>query len=121
MLASHTPLTDDRTIRCHDPATLESLGEAPSLSRDEVRARVDRGRRAQAAWAETSFAERRRVLRRLLDEIVENQEDICRAAARDSGKTLVDAAMGEIFPVCEKLRYTIAHGERDLAPESRSP
>ena len=27
--------------------------------------------------------------------------------------------MGEIFPVCEKLRYTIAHGERDLAPERR--
>ena len=27
--------------------------------------------------------------------------------------------MGEIFPVCEKLRYTIAHGERDLAPEKR--
>src|SRR5207248_457164 len=38
----------------------------------------------------------------------------------DSGKTLVDAAMGEIFPVCEKLRYTIAHGERDLAPERRA-
>jgi acyl-CoA reductase-like NAD-dependent aldehyde dehydrogenase len=29
--------------------------------------------------------------------------------------------MGEIFPVCEKLRYTIAHGEHDLKPESREP
>jgi acyl-CoA reductase-like NAD-dependent aldehyde dehydrogenase len=38
----------------------------------------------------------------------------------DSGKTMVDAAMGEIFPVCEKLRYTIAHGERDLRPQARA-
>jgi len=38
---------------------------------------------------------------------------------RDSGKTMVDAMMGELFPVCEKLRYTIAHGERDLGPEPR--
>ena len=31
-----------------------------------------------------------------------------------------DAAMGEIFPVCEKLRYTIANGERDLRPQARA-
>ncbi|MFW5920857.1 MAG: aldehyde dehydrogenase family protein, partial [Polyangiales bacterium] len=54
---------DDRgTIRCHDPATLEHLGEVPVMAAETVRAVVERGRRAQPAWAETSFAERRRVL-----------------------------------------------------------
>jgi acyl-CoA reductase-like NAD-dependent aldehyde dehydrogenase len=121
MIANATsPLTARKTIACHDPATLEPLGEVPALDGAEVRARVERARIAQRAWGATSFAERRRVLRRLLDHIVEHQEAICRIAARDSGKTLVDAAMGEVFPVCEKIRYTIAHGARDLAPERRS-
>ena len=38
----------------------------------------------------------------------------------DLGKTMVDAAMGEIFPVCEKLCYTIVHRERDLRPQGRA-
>jgi acyl-CoA reductase-like NAD-dependent aldehyde dehydrogenase len=84
-----------------------------------VVARVERGRLAQVAWGRTSFAERRRVLRALLDYILAHQPEICRLASRDSGKTLADAAMGEVFPVCEKIRYLLRHGERDLAPESR--
>ncbi|MFV8752397.1 aldehyde dehydrogenase family protein [Nannocystaceae bacterium ST9] len=108
-------------IECHDPATLERLGAAEVMDRRRVDAVVARARAAQPAWAATSFAKRRAVLRDLLEWIVEHQADICRLAAKDSGKTLVDAAMGEIFPVCEKLRYTIAQGERDLRPQSRSP
>ena len=107
------------TIACHDPATLEPLGEVPALSRAEVSDRVRRAQTAQRAWGQTSFAERRRVLRLLLDYIIEHQAEICRLCSRDSGKTLADAAMGEIFPVCEKLRYLIDHGEADLRPEER--
>ena len=113
------PSAPPLTIACHDPATLESLGEVPALGRAEVKDRVQRAQAAQRAWAQTSFAERRRVLRLLLDYIIEHQAQICRLCSRDSGKTLADAAMGEIFPVCEKLRYLIDHGEADLRPEQR--
>jgi|SRR5579871_794456 len=111
----HTP----ETIECRDPATLEKLGDVPVLDARAVGERVARARAAQREWGKTSFAERRRVLRALLDHVVDHQREICRVAARDSGKTLVDAAMGEVFPVCEKIRYLIARGERDLAPERR--
>ncbi len=108
------------TLSCRNPATGERLGDVPIFSRDAVVERVERARRAQASFGQTSFAERRRVLSALLDYIVAHQDEICRICARDSGKTVVDAMMGEIFPVCEKLRYTIAHGERDLAPQPRA-
>lgn len=107
------------TIECRDPATLKKLGDVPAMDREQVVAIVERARRAQAAWATTSFAERRAVLREVLEHVVAHQEEICRLAVRDSGKTMVDAVMGEIFPVCEKLRYTIGHGEQDLAPQKR--
>lgn len=115
------PRTDLPTIECRNPATLERLGEVPALDPKAIRERVERARRAQKNWAETSFAERRHVLRTLLDYIVDHQEEIARICSRDSGKTLLDAGMGEIFPVCEKIRYLIAQGEHDLAPETRSP
>jgi acyl-CoA reductase-like NAD-dependent aldehyde dehydrogenase len=110
---------DAHTIECRNPATLERLGSVPVLGRDEVAARVAGARRAQLAWGKTSFAERREVLRRLLDHIVDHQTEICRLAARDSGKTMRDAALGEILPVCEKIDHLLRHGERDLRPEPR--
>lgn len=113
------PVPSDLLV-CRDPATGERLGEVPVMDRDAVIAAVQRGRAAQAAWARTTFAERRAVLSDIMKEVVARQEEICRLAVRDSGKTMADAAMGEIFPVCEKLRYTIAHGEADLAPEERA-
>ncbi len=109
------------TLECFDPATLKKLGDVPVMGREEVVTAVQRARDAQRAWARTSFAERRAVLRDVLERVVQEQDEICRLAVADSGKTMVDAAMGEIFPVCEKLRYTIAHGEEDLAPQRRSP
>jgi acyl-CoA reductase-like NAD-dependent aldehyde dehydrogenase len=107
------------TLACRNPATLQRLGDVPIFSRERVLDAVAHARRAQARWRQTSFAERRRVLVALLDYVVAHQDELCRASARDSGKTLVDAVLTEIFPVCEKLRYTIAHGERDLSPERR--
>ncbi len=106
-------------LLCRDAATGEHLGEVAIMGPKEVDAAVARARQAQVAWGETSFRERRAVLRDLLRRILADQESIARAACRDSGKTPVDAAMGEVFPVCEKLRYTIASGERDLRPSPR--
>ena len=107
------------TIECQNPATLEKLGEVPSLSEADVAERLSRARQAQLAWGQTSFAERRRVLRMLLDYIIDHQAEICRLCSTDSGKTMADAAMGEIFPVCEKIRYLIDHGEDDLRSDQR--
>ena len=107
-------------LECRDPATGERLGEAPILEQAEVEVVIQRARRAQPAWARTSFRQRRKVLQSLLLEIVSSQDEICRLAVHDSGKTMVDAALGEVFPVCESLRHTIEFGERDLAPQRRS-
>ncbi len=115
-----TPPGLPETLECRNPATLEKLGDVPIATRAELKERVERARRAQRSWGEASFKTRRKVLRALLDYIVDHQEDLCRICSRDSGKTMVDAAMGEIFPVCEKIRYLIAHGENDLAPSPRS-
>ena len=45
-----------------------------------------RARKAQQAWSQTSFAERRRVLSAMQNYVVEHMEDIARTCSRDSGK-----------------------------------
>jgi acyl-CoA reductase-like NAD-dependent aldehyde dehydrogenase len=109
------------TIPCWAPGSGERLGEVPVTTPAEVHAIVGRARVAQAVWAGTPFAERRRVLGRLLDYLLDHTDELCRLVAEDAGKTLENALLGEVWPIAEKLRHTIAHGERDLAPERVSP
>ncbi|KAK8210391.1 Meiotic Sister-Chromatid recombination aldehyde dehydrogenase [Zalaria obscura] len=56
---------------------------------------------------------------KVLRYILDHQDDIIQAACLDSGKTRVDAVLGEIFVTVEKLKWTINHGEKALRPESR--
>ena len=42
-----------------------------------------------------------------------------RVSSRDSGKTAVDAAFGEVMVTCEKIWWLLRHGERWLKPEKR--
>jgi len=109
------------TIPCFDPATLESLGEVAVCSPEEVPVRVEAARRAQRRWARTSFEERREVLRKVLDHVLDHADDLVVAVVKDAGKTRENAMLGEIWPVCEKLRHTISHGEKALRPERVSP
>jgi acyl-CoA reductase-like NAD-dependent aldehyde dehydrogenase len=117
---TQAPEREQRTIPCHDPATGAALGEVRIDSPDDVRGAVARAREAQRSWAHTSFAQRCAVLQRILDHVLEHADELCEVICRDSGKTRENAMMGEIWPVCEKLRYTMAHGEAHLRPERRS-
>lgn len=55
----------------------------------------------------------------MLQYVLENQQEICRIACLDSGKTLVDAQLGEILVTAEKLKWTLDHGEKALSPSRR--
>ena len=85
----------------------------------DVRQTIEKARSAQVKWGNTTFEQRRQVLRVLMKFVLENQEAIARVAARDSGKTTVDASFGEILTTLEKLRWTLEGGEKALKPEFR--
>lgn len=107
-------------VQCYEPATMKYLGYFPALKPDEVKERVLQSRKAQKIWAKSSFKQRRQFLRILLKYIIEHQELICEVSSRDTGKTLVDASLGEIMTTCEKITWLLAEGERWLRPEYRS-
>lgn len=107
-------------IQSYCPATGQYLGKYKSNTREEIDSIIQKAAKAQEQWKFTSFAQRRQVLRSLSEYIVKNQENIARVACRDSGKTMVDASMGEILVTLEKLNWIIKHGEKALTPSKRA-
>jgi acyl-CoA reductase-like NAD-dependent aldehyde dehydrogenase len=104
-------------ISCYEPATLQSLGEVPAVSPDEVARKVAAARKAQRAWAKTPFSERAKVLGLVQDYLLAHAEELVDVIVRDSGKTRHNALVGELWPTLEKARWTAANGERYLASE----
>lgn len=106
-------------IQCYAPATGQLLGLVnPSTPAGLDRAIVSAAD-AQKTWRNTTFRERRAVLRTMLQHVLDNQEQICRISSLDSGKTMLDAQLGEVLVTAEKLQWTIKHGENALKPEER--
>lgn len=112
-------LAGSSAVQCYAPATGRFLGLVNPSSAAGVDRSVAAAAEAQARWASTTFAQRRAVLRTLMRHVMDAAEDICRVAALDSGKTMVDAQLGEILVTVERIRWTLAHGEEALRPESR--
>eukprot|EP01062_Namystynia_karyoxenos_P043465 TRINITY_DN3184_c0_g1_i2.p1 TRINITY_DN3184_c0_g1~~TRINITY_DN3184_c0_g1_i2.p1 ORF type:complete len:645 (+),score=203.69 TRINITY_DN3184_c0_g1_i2:80-1936(+) len=110
---------DLTVVPCWDPATLDYLGNMPAHSSADVEAMLARARAAQQQWCRSPFAQRRQLLRVMQRAVLENASTIATVACRESGKTMIDAMVGEITVTLEKLRWTAAHGEKWLTPEYR--
>lgn len=106
-------------IQSYCPSTGQYLGTFNATSREEIDVQIKRAKVAQEKWAKSSFTLRRQVLKSLSRFIIDHQEEITRVACRDSGKTKLDALMGEIMVTLEKINWIIANGEKALRPSQR--
>ncbi|KAJ5109941.1 hypothetical protein N7532_002586, partial [Penicillium argentinense] len=111
---------DENLIMSYCPADGRVLGNGTKPATvEDVDAAVRAAKGAQREWAQTTFGERRKVLRTLLKYVLDHQDDIVTACCLDSGKTKVDACFGEILVTAEKLKWTLDHGENALRPSPR--
>jgi acyl-CoA reductase-like NAD-dependent aldehyde dehydrogenase len=77
---------------------------------------VQRCRRAQAAWAGLSVAQRLRPVRALRHLLVAAADDLCEATARDLGKTPAEALGGDVLPLADACRFLERRAARLLRP-----
>eukprot|EP00762_Andalucia_godoyi_P003061 ANDGO_01057.mRNA.1 Aldehyde dehydrogenase 22A1 len=108
-------------IEQHDPSTGEFRGSVPVMTAEQVREAVVRSHKAQKSWGKTSFKQRSAVLASLMKFVLAHQDEIVDASCRESGKTKLEAEMGEVLTTLEKCRYTMKYGSKALASETRSP
>lgn len=110
----------ESSLKCVNPATGNVIGYVPKDTPKTLAEKVARARKAQKAWSLTSFEQRRKLMRVLRDHILENQVLLAGVCRQDTGKTLLDASLGEIVTTLEKLRWVIAEGEEALTNDYRS-
>ena len=88
------------TVFLWDPATNDYFGKTPAMTPADVTKIVVKARVAQTTWRSSSFGIRNRLMRTLQRYISENQETCARVAVRESGKTMLDALVGEALTMC---------------------
>lgn len=113
------PLSLQEPIITINPASGEVLGQIPALSRPEIDTAVSKSREAQRDWAARPLRERRRLLARLMEQILAERQEIAILIAREQGKPLGEAMAAEIVPSLGMLKELIRRGHRVLAPERR--
>lgn len=101
-----------------EPTTGRELPSVRVASAAEVSQAIVAARQAQRPWAARGFAARRALLRHLRASILRDADALCEAIVQVSGKTRENAMLGEVWPICEKIRWTLAHGEKVLRSES---
>lgn len=82
---------DGATIAVSDPFTGETIGEAPSLGEAEIHAAIAAAADAFPRWSRTLHRERGALLRRWLELIDRDKEDLARLITLENGKTLKEA------------------------------
>jgi succinate-semialdehyde dehydrogenase/glutarate-semialdehyde dehydrogenase len=86
-LAARVTTTGDRESAWIDkPFTGAPLGRVPKCTPDDVAAALERARSVQPAWAQSSFAERKRVLLRYHDLVLQRQDEILDLLQLEAGK-----------------------------------
>ncbi|HLL87352.1 MAG TPA: succinic semialdehyde dehydrogenase [Thermoleophilaceae bacterium] len=109
---------DREEIEIEKPATGELLGTVPRCQPEDVEAAVERARAAQARWAETSFAERERVLLRFHDLVMSRRDELLDLLQVESGKARKHA-FEEFMDVVMVARYYARTAEHHLRARRR--
>jgi succinate-semialdehyde dehydrogenase/glutarate-semialdehyde dehydrogenase len=108
-----------RRYRVKSPVTLAPIGEFEAASADEVRAAVERARKAQGPWAALSVEQRAETMWRLLDQFVKRQDEIVETVLQETGKARAEAIGMEVFACCDAITYYAKRAPKFLAPEKR--
>ncbi len=84
-----------RSIVVKNPATGEAIGEVPAMGTAETRRAIEAANRAWPAWRKMLAKERRVILRKLSDLMLENADDLGVIMTAEQGKPLAEAK-GEV-------------------------
>jgi len=79
------------TFPVENPATGETIREVPRMGAAETRRAIERAEQALPAWRKLLARDRARILRRLADLMLENQEELARLLTTEQGKPVAES------------------------------
>ena len=108
------------TLSVENPATGETVGEVPSLTREQTIELVARARAAQPEWEALGFGGRAALLRDMRKWLVDNRARAIQTLIDENGKTYEDAQL-EILYCADALGFWAKRAPKWLADERERP
>ncbi len=99
-------------LSVREPATQRWLGELPVPSAEQVVRSVEQARTAQHDWQRRGATERCALIRAWRDELGSSRVRLVELLARENGKPLHEARLGDLIPLLDALSFVA-----DQAPE----
>ncbi|WP_175799699.1 NAD-dependent succinate-semialdehyde dehydrogenase [Burkholderia ambifaria] len=112
---------DGRRFDVTDPATLETVAQAPDSDAADARAATDAAARALPAWRATPARDRATILRAWHAAIVAHTDDLAKLMSREQGKPLAEAR-GEVAYGASYVQWFAEEATRtygDLIPQQQ--
>jgi succinate-semialdehyde dehydrogenase/glutarate-semialdehyde dehydrogenase len=108
------------TIDVTNPATGLKLGTVPRSGRAETRRAIEAAEEAFQSWRKTSVLERHKLLRKLHDAILDNQQTLAELLTLEQGKSLTEAK-GEVAISAAYILWFAEEGRRTYGDVVPSP
>lgn len=109
---------DAETVTTNAPYTGGPLADLPVSTPADVNTAFTRARSAQATWAAIPVSERKKILLRFHDLVLERQHEALDLMQAESGKTRRDAIL-EVTDIAITARYYARSAARYLSPQRR--
>jgi len=100
-----------KTMGVTDPGNGDFLGTVPHMGRVETVRAIEAAERALPAWRSRTAGDRARILRRLFEMIVANQDHLAELLSREQGKPFAEAR-GEIAYAASYVEWFAEEGKR---------
>jgi succinate-semialdehyde dehydrogenase/glutarate-semialdehyde dehydrogenase len=90
------------------------------MTRNEIQELVNKARKAQNIWAELSYNERARRIKKAGHCLAEKRDEVTEIIHRENGKLKIDALAAEVIPALMAIPYYIKQGRRLCKPQKIS-
>jgi succinate-semialdehyde dehydrogenase/glutarate-semialdehyde dehydrogenase len=108
------------TLDVTNPATGLKLGTVPKAGKAETRRAIEAADEAFKSWKKTSVLERHKLLRKLHDAIMDNQQTLAELLTMEQGKSLTEAK-GEVAISASYILWFAEEGRRTYGDVVPSP
>ncbi len=112
-----SPVAATRELISFDPATGDEIGRVPLSSGEAVKAAVERARAAQPGWADRPFRERRKIILRARQILLDQRDEVAKLISRETGKPIAEAVAMEIVPTLDATHYYATNAQYLLEPQ----
>lgn len=105
------------TLESFNPATGQLIGSVPTITPDQVDAVVGEIKQVQPFWAELSFADRARYLRRAAHIAADRKDEIALLLTAEQGKVRTESYAMEVLTAVDSLVWAADNAEKILRDE----